>query len=188
LDAEDRELVARVLAGDRERFHDLVERHSGALWTTLRQALDNPEDAREVFQETWLHAWAHLGTLRDPARLRPWLFSIAFNRVRAHHRRLVPQGLAGGDDAPAAPPFPAGSALELRERDAELWAEVERLPARQRGVLSLRLLGDLAHAEIGALLGISEEASRASYYQALRTLKRRLEPTQRDASHGPANP
>jgi DNA-directed RNA polymerase specialized sigma24 family protein len=48
------------------------------------------------------------------------------------------------------------------------------LPARQREVVDLRVNHELSHAEIAALLGITEEASRASYYQALRRLREGL--------------
>ena len=48
---------------------------------------------------------------------------------------------------------------------------MRELPARQREVMDLRVNHGLSHAEIAALLEISEESSRANYYQALRRLR-----------------
>ncbi len=65
--ASDRDIIASVLGGERDKFHDLVQRHSGPLWATVSGALRNPDDAREVFQETWLRAFQRLAS-RSNAR------------------------------------------------------------------------------------------------------------------------
>jgi RNA polymerase sigma-70 factor, ECF subfamily len=164
---DDSELVARVLAGEREAFHVLLQRHSAALLATLGAFLGNRDDAREVFQETWLRAYQHLARLREPARVRAWLVSIALNLARARRRRPLEQVLEG------EPAFTLAEGGEL-ERDEELAAlrhHVAALPARQREVVDLRVNHELTHAEIAGLLGISEEASRANYYQGLKRLK-----------------
>jgi RNA polymerase sigma-70 factor (ECF subfamily) len=172
---DESEVIARVLAGEREAFHVLLQRHSAALLASLRAALANREDAREVLQETWLRAYRNLAHLREPARLRAWLLSIALNLARARHRRAdarVPEAL--GEPEPAVEDeHPAD--LERGEELARLRARMAELPARQREVVDLRVNHELSHAEIADLLGISEEASRASYYQGLRHLRQALE-------------
>ncbi len=183
-DAAESVAIARVLAGEREAFHVLLERHSAPLLATLRGALSNREDAREVLQETWLRAYANLGRLREPARLRAWLLSIALNLARARHRRGLERSLADGLE-PAAGAAPAqAEALEqdlerAEERAQELArvrARMAALPARQREVVDLRVNHELNHAEIAQLLGISAQASRANYYQGLQRLKQALSP------------
>lgn len=164
-------LIARVLAGEREAFHDLLQRHSAALLATLRSTLSNREDAREVLQETWLRAHQHLGSLRDPTRLRAWLLSIALNLARARRRRLPERTLDAGDVHDAGSPDDGAARLQQREEVAQLRRHMAGLPSRQREVLDLRVNHELSHAEIGTLLGISAEASRANYYQGLRRLR-----------------
>lgn len=165
---DESELVERVLAGERDAFHVLLQRHSASLLATLVSFLGNREDAREVFQETWLRAYQHLARLRDPARLRAWLVSIALNLARARRRRPVEQVLAE-EHVPHL--CDEGGELEHDEELAALRQHMAALPARQREVVDLRVNHELSHAEIAALLGISEEASRANYYQGLRRLK-----------------
>ena len=166
---DESELIARVLVGEREAFHALFQRHSAPLLATLSSTLSNREDAREVLQETWLRAFQNLATLRDRARLRPWLVSIALNLARARLRRPLERALPSQDEAELVQ-----RESEVAEQDAELAALRERmadLPRRQREVVDLRVSHELSHAEIAALLGISEDASRANFYQALRHLK-----------------
>jgi RNA polymerase sigma factor (sigma-70 family) len=169
---DDRALISRVLAGEREAFRELLERHSPPLLATLRAAVGR-EQAREILQETWLRAWEGLGRLRDPARLRSWLLSIALNQMRSTFRRpaepvrVEPDSLARSEEEGA-------ERLGRLEDLARLRLALDELPPRQREVVDLRANHELAHAEIAALLGISEEASRANYYQGLRRLRARL--------------
>ena len=169
---DDRDIIARVLAGERQCFHVLVERHSGPLLATLSLALGNPEDAREVFQETWLRALERLDTLRDADRLHSWLVSIALNHVRARSRRstFFPQR-AEDEPVVAIHEGDVGERLAEHEEQELLRQRMRALPARQREVMDLRVNHGLSHAEIAALLEISEESSRANYYQALRRLR-----------------
>jgi len=172
---DESDLIARVLAGEREAFHVLLQRHSAPLLATLRAALGNREDAREVLQETWLRAWTNLARLREPERLRAWLLSIALNLARARHRRASERGLEPGDALEPALDEEHGARLERGEELDALRARMAELSARQREVVDLRVNHELSHAEIASLLGISEEASRANYYQGLRHLKEALQ-------------
>lgn len=181
VEATDRQLVARVLAGDRDGFHALVERHAAPLWSTVRASLGDREEARDVLQETWTRAFERLATLREPERLRSWLLSIALNLVRQRGRRAI-RGAEGpleaaGDPADGAPPVAEG--LERAETREHLAAAIAALPPRQREVVDLRVNHDLSHGEIADLLGITEEASRASHYQALRRLRTSFEDPER---------
>lgn len=172
---DESDLIARVLAGEREAFHVLLQRHSAPLLATLRGALSNREDAREVLQETWLRAYANLARLREPAQLRAWLLSIALNLARARHRRAGERGLEPGDALEPSVEAEHEGHLERGEELETLRARMAELSARQREVVDLRVNHELSHAEIAELLGISEEASRANYYQGLKHLKLALQ-------------
>ncbi len=175
LEPNDREIIVRVLSGDRESFDVLLRRHAAPVWGTLRSLVRNAEDAREIFQETWTRAFERLADLREPDRLRSWVLSIALNLARQRHRRPAPASLdAGAEEASADLPadgVPVGTELEECEVRNRVRVEIARLPSRQRQVVDLRVNHDLTHAEIAAALGITEESSRANYYQAIRRLK-----------------
>ena len=170
---DDHELYRAVLAGDRERFHELVHRHAAPLWSTIRRSLRDREEARDVLQETWARALERLPELRDPGRLRAWLVSIALNLVRERGRRPRPLSVEGlAAELVAREPGPPD--CESRDALAAVRGEIEQLPPRQREVFDLRMNHGLSHAEIARLLGITEESSRANHYQALRRLRARF--------------
>lgn len=174
----DRDTIAAVLAGDRERFRVLVDRHSAALLAFLVRRTGEREEARELFQETWVRAFEGLAELRDGERLRAWLISIAHNVLRQKRRQLRPRELPDPEADVAELPLVAGVArgggLESAEFVAAARAAIAALPPRQREVFELRAVQELDHAEIAALLGIREDNSRANFHQAVRTLRARL--------------
>jgi len=175
-ESDEPDLIARVLAGERDAFHVLLQRHNAPVFATLRATLAQREDAREVLQETWLRAYRNLSRLRDRARFRAWLLAIAFNLARARQRRARERTLEEEEaHALLAEPL-VESGLEREDELAQLRLRMRELPARQREVLDLRVNHELSHAEIARLLAITEEASRASYYQAIRHLEKALRP------------
>jgi RNA polymerase sigma factor (sigma-70 family) len=94
--------------------------------------------------------------------------TIAHNKALDHHRargrRAVPaEGLE--------PPPPAGDRTP-EPRDDTLWDAVHDLPAKQRGAVLLRFVGDLSHREIAAALGSSEQAARRSLADGLANLRK----------------
>ena len=174
---DDAELITRFLAGERECFALLVRRHAPPLWATLRRSVRDAEEARDVYQETWLRAFERIGTLRDAGRLRSWLLSIGLNLVRQGRRRRIEEEperpvvleAAGSGEGDAA------EAAEAQDELALLRRRIAGLPPRQREVLDLRMNHGSTHAEVALLLGITEESSRANYYQALRKLRAEYE-------------
>ena len=104
-----------------------------------------------------------------------WLFRIARNAVLDHQRgsgrrerllRVVGQEREESPD-------PAEAAERSLERES-LLAAVDRLPERQREAVRLRL-ADLSFAEIGSLMGSTEDAAKMLYHRALRAMREMLE-------------
>lgn len=174
LDRSDDELIGRVLSGDRESFHALVRRYTPGIWSTISRRLARRVDAEEVLQETWLAAWEHLAELREPDRLRSWLVSIAYNRLRQRARRAELETTHELDELSASDESGLTRELAGRELVERLRAAMARLPARQREVLDLRVNHGMDHADVARVLEISADSSRASLYQALKRLRTEL--------------
>ncbi len=175
----DGDLAALARAGRRDAFDALVERHGPSVLAFLRQLTGRTEDALDLFQDTFLKAFRAIGRLEEPARFKAWVGRIALNSARRHFERRVRVPEVFLDDArgnvrePAAEPAPE-SGLDDPASKEQVRAAIDRLPPRQKTVLSLRLNLGLPFAEIARQLGIKEENARAHHYQALKTLKRAL--------------
>ncbi len=75
----DSEVVACILAGDPGGLAEAYDRYAALLYTYCCTLLREPGDAADVVQDTFLIASDRLAGLRDPDRLRPWLFAVARN-------------------------------------------------------------------------------------------------------------
>lgn len=142
-------------------FEQLYERHAGEILGYLRR-LAGPPAAEDAFQETFLRALRGYPSLRSAENLRAWLFTIATRVVIDERRRTV---------APAAelPELPSEDVLPPH---LDLEHLTGSLPPTERAAVTLRYGYDLSYAEIGAVLGSSEEAARQAASSGVRRLRR----------------
>jgi RNA polymerase sigma factor (sigma-70 family) len=148
----------------RPPFQRLLDEHAVGVHRYLIAAA-GPNDAADCFQETMLAALRSYPTLRNATNLAGWLYTIARNKALDAHR------------ARARRPVPVGAVLDEAMTFDDLdpahpvWEVVRTLPERQRDTVLLRYVGDLSYAEIGRMLGISEEAARQHASTGVRRLR-----------------
>ena len=158
-------------------FEELIRRHEREIMRYLLRVTRDPDDAADLFQDTWLRAYRAYPRIDSSTDLRPWLYAIATNlcrnRVRDHSRRSrVP--VADNEESPAAETM---GRTQLSRNENEGYALVRvremlsRLPNKQREALNLRYFAGLEYAAIAAALGCSPESARANVSQAMRKLK-----------------
>ncbi|MGA9568213.1 MAG: sigma-70 family RNA polymerase sigma factor [Candidatus Korobacteraceae bacterium] len=187
-DTRDRDLIARILAGERELFHELVWPYEKSVYFAAFSVLQNPEDAEDAAQETVLKALKNLHTFRAEARFSTWLVSIALNeaRGRLRHARLIEFDSIDaepseelGDFAPAVisdwreVPLEALERKELREL---LRNALQGLPEKYREVLVLRDMQEFSIAEAAATLGVNEGVVKTRLLRARLMMQKQLAP------------
>ncbi len=153
-------------------FTTMIKCNGGDLYRFSWSITGNPHDADDVYQETLLKAFKAWKRLPGDANHRAWLFRIASNSWisdRRKQRRLQELG-DETNDIPARDPD-AARQLDARDTLREVTSAIALLPARQRTALVLRKYHDMEYAEIGDVLDCTEEAARASVYQALKKLR-----------------
>ncbi|MBS4730044.1 sigma-70 family RNA polymerase sigma factor [Mycobacterium sp. SM1] len=147
-------------------FEDVVAEH-GATVLRVCRAVVGPDDAEDAWSETFLSALRAYPHLPASANVEAWLVTIAHRRAidagRARSRRPVPTDDIA--DHPAAHSDPAA-------RDHTLWAELSRLPDKQRLAVAYHHLAGLPFAEIAELLGNTPEAARRAAADGIKTLRR----------------
>jgi RNA polymerase sigma-70 factor (ECF subfamily) len=132
--------------------------------TSLCRALGVWDEAEDVAQESILYARTHLGALRDPQKLRPWLRKIAARGAAGARRRRLPS---------LDPTAPAYLPLD-REAGLDCASAVARLPDRQRQAVALVYGLGYEQEDAAQLLGISRGALAATLWKARRHLARDL--------------
>jgi RNA polymerase sigma factor (sigma-70 family) len=157
----DSEVVAAIVAGDPHGLAEAYDRYAAALYAYCRTMLREPADAADVVQDTFVIAASRLSGLRNPERLRSWLYAVARNEC---HRRLR----AGDGQAPLE------EALDISDTGADLstGAELEELRAlvrqamtglgpAEREVLQLQLNQGLDSGEVARVLAVPRNHAHA---------------------------
>jgi RNA polymerase sigma factor (sigma-70 family) len=171
---EDPEVVAAIVAGDPAGLAEAYDRYATPLYSYCRALLHEPADAADAVQDTFLVATAKLRDLRDPARLRPWLYAVARNEC---FRRLrAGKALSALDEAADIPATSAdiGATAEQAELSQLIRAAMDGLNAGDRDVIELSLVQDLEGDELAAALGVSRNHAHALLSRARSQLERSL--------------
>jgi RNA polymerase sigma-70 factor (ECF subfamily) len=161
----DEELVKLVLGGDRECFAVLVDRYKRGITNFIGASVRSQTDVADLSQETFLRAYAHLGTFNPSlGRFSTWIYHIARNVVRTFLgkslRRPQTQELGEEQTLENALPDtsreadPTGGVLRA-EAEAEVRAALAELPERTRTVLALRYYDNMEYQTIAETMGLS---------------------------------
>jgi RNA polymerase sigma factor (sigma-70 family) len=170
----DREIVAAVVAGDPAGLAAAYDNYAAVLYNYCRSLLGEPADAADAVQDTFVIAAAKLDGLRDPDRLRPWLYAVARNechrRLRARVRLASLDEAGDVSDTAAFEPHGADAAA-LKEL---VTAAVVGLNAGDREVIELHLRHDLTGADLADALGVPPNQAHALASRARSQLERSL--------------
>jgi len=161
------ETIARILAGERELFYDLIRPYERAAFMTAFSVLKSEADAEEIVQEGALKAYRALGDFRGDSKFSTWLIKIILNEARMKLRRAKAEAEVSleeflddteGDYTPAIltdwREIPS-EALERKELRETLQQAVDQLPQTYREVLVLRDVHEMTISETAQLLAIS---------------------------------
>ena len=157
----DHEVVAAIVAGDPAGLAEAYDRYATPLYSFCRTMLREPADAADAVQDTFVIAAPRMSGLRDPERLRSWLYAVARNECL---RRLR----AGSQHASIE------EAPDVTDEAADVAADVERADLRalvrdalggvgpaEREVLELQLRQGLSGGEVASVLGITRNHAHA---------------------------
>jgi RNA polymerase sigma factor (sigma-70 family) len=180
---QDREVVAAVVAGDPRGIAYAYDTYAMPLYSYCRSLLRQPDDAADAVQDTFLIATAKLGGLRDPGKLRSWLYAVARNEC---YRRLRSREAASALDEALEMPAAAGghastaesvgvaSAVERAELHQLVRDAINGLNPGERDIFQLSLVQGLDNDELADALGVSRNHAHALQSRARSQLERSL--------------
>jgi RNA polymerase sigma-70 factor, ECF subfamily len=182
------ETIRRILAGERQLFHQLMRPCERAIYFLLYSLLRNETEAEDAAQETAIKAYQNLHLFRGDSQFRTWALSIARNEGLGRLRKAASrreESLDAGTDEQTGDYTPAiltswreipVEALEREELSRLIREAVNNLPEIYRNIVLLRDIEEMDIRETAAALGISEGAVKVRLHRARALLQRALAP------------
>ena len=169
------DLATRLLAGDQTALSPLLESIQRKVLQYTWLMCGQREDSEEVAQDTLLKVSQNWHQLSDPARIKPWMFSIARNCCLTLRRKSVfaPTAEIPYETLPTSDPDPETQLLQ-HELSAEVEAALRLVPDTYRAVLILRDREELSTAETAEILGLSIDATKQRLHRGRALLRRQL--------------
>jgi RNA polymerase sigma-70 factor (ECF subfamily) len=171
--------------GDRAEYAHLVEEYSPMIYRLGLKMLNNPQDAEDILQETFIKAYRHIGNFDGRSSISTWLYRIATNEALMLLRRKRPDAISF--EAPSSKETEPQEPLQIvdwcclpeqeyltSEGRARLTEAMERLPTSMRVVFLLRDIEGLSTRETAEVLDISEMAVKTRLSRARLRLREDL--------------
>ncbi|RPI88509.1 MAG: sigma-70 family RNA polymerase sigma factor [Chloroflexi bacterium] len=172
-------------AGDRGEFARLVEAYSAQIYRLALKMLNNPQDAEDILQETFIKAFRHIKGFNGRSAISTWLYRIATNEALMHLRRKRPDQVS--IDEPVETPEGEMEPVQIVDwcclPEEELMSSEGRelldkaadvLPESLKIVFLLRDIEGLSTQEVGDVLNLSETAVKTRLSRARMRLREEL--------------
>lgn len=180
-------MIAAILAGESQRFHDLIRPYERSVYVMALSFVHDESDAEDIAQEAFLKAFRNLASFRGEAKFGTWLISITLNEARSRLRRkkllkTEPLEAQKDDGSPVSPALLRdwkeipSEALERSEMRNLLQKAVEGLPPIYREIFVLRDIEELSIAEAADVLQITVASVKVRLRRARVALQKTLAP------------
>ena len=190
MEVTDAAVVAQVLAGDRDAFRVLVDRHSRSIFRVIYRMTGNQQDTEELVQETFLRAYKSLERFELRANFSTWLYRIAVNRTldflsarKTHMQTKDTYQIVDQPDAeesnqvqlPTSTPGPDRLLLSS-EMKQKIAGALGLLTPAERVAFTMRHMEGRSIEEISQTLNLKASAAKNSVFRAVQKLRQQLEP------------
>jgi RNA polymerase sigma factor (sigma-70 family) len=161
----DERLVGLTLEGDRDAFGEIVARYQSPICALAYSACGSITRSEDLAQDVFVAAWRRLRELREPSKLKSWLYAIARNLINTAFRQQTRNPLMSAaplDEAlESSSEFCGPSETTIsKEEETILWQVLSGLPEVYRQPMVLFYRQEESIASVAEILGISEEAVR----------------------------
>jgi len=179
------ELIDRLKHGDEAAFKIIVETWQDMVYNTSLGVVQSAEDAEDVTQEVFIQVYESIHQFKGDSKFSTWLYRIAVTRtlehIRARKRKkrfgfLQPiMGDSSEETAEYADFNHPGVRLDNKERSAQLFNAIKKLPENQKAAFILHKLEGLSYKEISEVLETTVPAVESLMNRAKNNLKKYLE-------------
>ncbi len=175
---DDHALVSRIIAGDKQAFRLLIDRHERLVAHMVGRLIDSKEDREELCQDVFLKVYGKIGEFNFQSKLSTWVATIAY-RMGINHLRKKRIELS---DIPEDESFTAHfissddphESMEDNEIEVMTLKLIDQLPAHYKTILTLYHVDQMNYNEIGEVTGLPEGTVKNYLFRARKLLKEKV--------------
>jgi RNA polymerase sigma-70 factor, ECF subfamily len=188
MDKAETEAIRDVLAGDRDAYRLLMDRHFCTARRVAFRITGNEADAEEAAQEAFLRAYNKLPSFRQDSAFSTWIMRITMNtainlverrkRDLSYHAPRIADEPSSAEHTVLVADRQAGPEASLLNREVVSLrqAAMAELTPMERTAFTLRHMEDVPMAEIAAALNITSNSAKQAVFRAVSKLRRSLTP------------
>lgn len=175
-DQTDSHLVKRFKEGEEKAFNQLVLRHQKKIYDLIYRMIRNREDAADLSLEVFVRAYKHLKDFEERSSFYVWVAKIAVNLSLNFLKREKFRSFLSIFDLAETKTTIGSPAEDMEKSELKIAIDsaIQSLPTRQRTAFVLKYYQDMSHQEIAEVMGTTEGASKANYFQAVQKLQKLL--------------
>ena len=177
LNQDDKTLIAKALNGSQSAWCKLVKRHEKALYGYMLRMTNNPSDALDLMQETFVSVCRNLADFKQQSSFKTWLFSMAYYKCMDFYRRKK----VAINDGEEPDDFESDNStncpvlnLEQLQNSEELRSLLSSLSFEQKLIVELKVFQQQTFEQIGHQMGLSANTVKSKFYASLAKLKQLL--------------
>ncbi len=177
---EEHRLTVAAKRGEPGVFREIYNAYRARVYNLALYSIGDSAQAQDVLQAVFLKVFRGLAAFRFESSLATWIYRIAHNECRDHHRRrkapFVPLEAVLGSTDEVDPQPSSHEQHARRERDLIIQRAVMQLPFKMREVVVLKYVEGLSYEDMARVLGCAPGTVASRLNRALAELEERLRP------------
>lgn len=155
-------------------FVETYKQYYPRLFAYIYARVGNTHQSEDIASDVFERVFLKLDSLRDPEALTTWLFTIARNAIVSHVRKRSRETLVDHDTMTELSPATASVESEVVHREdlAGIARAVRTFSQREQDIISLKFDAELANAQIGQIMGLTEQNVRVIIFRTIRKLRK----------------
>ena len=169
-EAQETQIVARILEGDRQAFALLVEEYKSPIYNLAYRMTGDMQDAADVTQDIFIRAYTYLWRYNPKKKFFTWLYTIALNTIKNHIRKNKKYKNLRSQDSEESKLLASQNLSETQDINIYL----SHLDAETRALIIMRYVQELSFEEIAKITGKSISAVKMRTYRGLESLREKI--------------
>ena len=174
---EDFEYIDKIKAGNKQAFGFLVEKYKDMVYSITLKILKNPDDAKDVAQESFIKAFEKIDTFKKEAKFSTWLYTLTYRRALYFRRlnKIESRELIQPEIEKEQTDFESPiKRLNSSDQKKYIKKAIDSLPETEGLLVILYYLDENSVKEISEITGLTKSHIKVKLFRARKTLKKKL--------------